>query len=315
MASFSASDAAFAGFGFVQRKPGAIIIWAIAQLVVSVGLFAVIASQFAPIFAHFATLQQSAAADPKQAAELFRQIMPFYGDMLLFTLVFYPVLFATMNRAVLKPKDSAFGYIRLGGDELRQLGLLLSFVVLGIGAEIVVIILTIIVGVIVGMVAHAASGSDGLTFLSLVAVGVGVMCACVYIGVRLSLSSAQTFATGKLNIFGSWELTRGRFWPMFGAYLVAGILCIIVTLLGYVIIVALSVAVGGGQQYLDLFAHSGSTVAPPMPTLASLATVPVIIQLILGAALTAMTWPVLMMPAPTIYREIVADARGASDVS
>jgi len=316
MANFSASDAAFAGFAFVRRQPGTVLIWAIAQVVMSVGLFVLVVGPFTPTLVHLAAVQrQGPDMDPKQAMDSLRLIAPFYGDVFLYVLVLYPILFATINRAVLRPKESAFGYIRLGGDELRQLGLVLSYVVLGFGAWVVIVIVTAILAVVVGLLTHAASHNDGLTLLGVVAVYLASIAACIVFGVRLSLASAQTFATRKLDIFGSWALTKGRFWSMFGAYLLAGILGLIVTLLGYVIIAALMVASGGGDELLSAFRHPAANPMTAMSAGGALLTAPRIIQLVLGGILSAFTLPVTMMPAPTIYREIAGDAAASSDVS
>jgi hypothetical protein len=310
MASFSASDAAFAGFAFVRRNPGAVIIWAIVLLVTTTGFTALVLDQFAPLLTQLATMPPQTGADPAKAMAMFRQILPFYGDALLFCLVFYPIVFAAMNRSVLRPKESAFGYFRLGGDELRQLGLMVSFIVLGIGAEIVVIILAAILAMILGLVMHAASHNDGLTLLSVVAVYIMVFAACIVGGVRLSLASAQTFATGRINIFGSWALTKGRFWPIFGAYVLATILAVIVTILGYIVIFALAAAVGGGE-IMNGFMSAQKPTSTPF-AMGSLLSAPRIIQLVLGAALSAITWPVVLLPAPTIYKAIVGDAPSSS---
>lgn len=313
MANFSASDAAFAGFAFVRRQPRAVVIWTIVLLVISVGFSVLVTGRFAPVLGQLATVTPQSMQDPTKAMAIYRQVLPLYGDLFLFAIVFYPIVFSAMNRAVLRPKESAFGFFRLGPDELRQFGLMLSFVVLGIAGEFVVIIMTAILAVIVGMMTHAASNNDGLTFLAVAVVYLVVMASVVVVGVRLSLASAQTFATGKIDIFGSWTLTKGRFWPIFGAYLLATVLALIVTLLGYIIIFAVAAATGGTGNVVNALTP-GHLPTPATPTVGAIFTAPKIIQLVLGAILGAITWPVLMLPAPTIYKAIVGDGASAADV-
>jgi len=311
MASFSASDAAFAGFAFVRRKPRAVAIWAIVLLVVSMGFSALVLSQFGPLLDRLATVPPETLQDPVKAVAIYRQLLPVEGDAFLFALVFYPIVFSAMNRAVLRPAESRFGYLRLGGDELRQLGLMVSFIVLGIGAIFVVTIGVTILSVIVGLLTHVASNNDGLTLLSVVAVYLIMLGLVVTVGVRLSLASAQTFATRRIDIFGSWALTKDRFWPIFGAYVLATILAIIVVLLGYVILVAVMAMTGGVGQLVNVAAPGHS---PQAYSLGQMFSAPHIIRSMLVAALGAITWPVVMLPAPTIYQSIVGDGGAPADV-
>jgi hypothetical protein len=313
MANFSASDAAFAGFAFVRRRPQTVAIWAIALLVVSMGFSALILNQFGPLLDKLATVPPETLQDPTKAMAIYRQFLPLEGDAFLFSLVFYPIVFAAMNRAVLRPGESRFGYLRLGADELRQLGLMVSFIVLGIGAEIIVIIGVTILSVFVGVLTHVASQNDGLTLLSVLVVYLIMFGLCVFAGVRLSLASAQTFATRRINIFGSWTLTKGRFWPIFGAYVLATFLAIIVMLLGYVIVVAMMAMTGGANPFANVLAPGHAAPAEPY-SLGAMLSLPHIIRSMLVAALSAITWPVVMLPAPTIYQAIVGDAGASADV-
>jgi hypothetical protein len=235
-----------------------------------------------------------------------RQLAPFYAYAAVFSLIFYPILFATMNRAVLRPKDDAFGYIRVGPDELRQLGLLLIFILLGIVAEIVLILVAAIVAGVVGAATHQV-GLAPLILLPFIMWGMS------FVMVRLSLASAQTFATKKINVFGSWSLTKGRFWPMFAAYLLALILFVIVSLLGYIIIFAVAGATGGGGNMVNLFSPDRAP-APASLTMGAMFSAPQIIRLALSAVLSAITWPIMAMPAPAIYKAIMGDGASPADV-
>jgi len=75
---------------------------------------------------------------------------------------------------------------------------------------------------------------------------------------------------------------------------------VVVSLLGYVVIVALMVAAGGGDIFAQMF-H------PKMGSASDYFTPAKAVQIVLGSALGAITWPIMMTPAPAIYRAIMAD--------
>ena len=141
------------------------------------------------------------------------------------------VLFTAAQRAVLRPSVASLFHIRLGADELRMF--------------ILVVLLATLFGI--GMFLAAASLS-GMVRLALrvasiplvmaMAIGVFVVApiaACI--GVRMSLSYPLTLIHGKIIIGESWHVTRGRFWSLFGGYLV-----IFVILAGVTIVTGLIVS-------------------------------------------------------------------------
>jgi len=238
---------------------------------------------------------------------ILQQLGPFYLLILVFSLVFYPIVFSTMNRAVLRPEEEGFGYIRFGADELRQIGLFLLIFVLGIGVYIAFIIAMVVVFAAVGAVVGLRATASGTA----ASMGVGIIAAVlliagwIYLWVRLSLASPLTFASRRVDLFGSWRLTRGRFWPMFGAYLVATILAIVVSLLTFIISSAISAVVGGGVGGLASVMH------PDMSSLSAYLTPARIVQVLVNGVSTALVWPVLLTPAAAIYKSLPE----ATDVS
>jgi len=312
MAGFSASDAALTGFRIVRERPNVVLIWSAIQFAISL-IFGVAKVRFAgPALMNFNAVNAQAHPDPAQVMGVFRQLGPFYLGLLLFSLAFYPVLYATMNRAVLRPDEEGFAYIRLGADELRQLALLLLTFALGFVAYIAVIIVFLVVlaplGMALGAGSGGATGSNLLVALVGVLLGLAVVGLWIYVWVRLSLASPLTFATQGINLFGSWRLTRGRFWPMFGAYAVALILGLIVMLLTLVISSAVAAAISGGTAGL------ASMFRPDMSSVTTYMTPARIVSLIIGAVSSALVWPVLLTPAAAIYRSLpgVAGETGAT---
>ncbi len=119
--------------------------------------------------------------------------------------------------------------------------------------------------------------------------------------VRLSLAPSYTLATGRIDLAGAWRLTRGRFWPMLGAYVLAGVLGAVVLMLGLVVTAAL-VAVIGGMGAL------GQIARPDYASLGAFYTPARLAQTAVSAALNALVTPVLLTPAAAIYLRLAPRA-------
>ncbi|MEI9891311.1 MAG: hypothetical protein WDN45_12940 [Caulobacteraceae bacterium] len=84
-------------------------------------------------------------------------------------------------------------------------------------------------------------------------IGIAVCCAAIYGFVRLSLASPLTFDTRKVDLFGSWALTRGRFWKMLGTYLLVVGLALVIGLLVMIITIAVAAVLGGLGALASIF--------------------------------------------------------------
>ena len=245
---FSATEAAFAGFRLLQREPTTLLIWAALLAAVGLGLGMLTVVTIGPVFSQLQSMPTGPTADPAAGLALFQRLGPLYALILPLTLLFYAVAYGAVNRAVLRPTAApGFGRLAVGGDELRQLIVLVLLGLLFLAAYIVVVILAVIVGVGVALAAKAA-GATGAGVLLGVLAAAAVFCGFVFAAVRLSLASPLTFDTERVSVFGSWRLTRGRFWALFGAYLLSGILLMLLSLVAVVVVAAILAATGGGLQ-------------------------------------------------------------------
>ena len=299
MTKFSPSDLALSGFRIIRGRPALLGWWALPHVVFVLVISLLMVLLMGPAFMQLQALQaQGPATTPEAQAKVFAALhgmLPMYALMIPSMLALYAVCFSAVNRAVLKPADRAYGYLRIGADELRQALLFLWAMVLGLAAYIAFFIVAIIVGVIVGLLAAASHQASGWIVGLLIAVGVlAYLGGYIYLLVRLSLGSALTFDTGRLQLLSSWRLTKGRFWPMLGAYLLAFLFNLLLMLGGLVVMALLSFATGGGFSVFS--AH------PDMSSPTAYFTISRVLSLVIWAVLYAVMLPVMIGPAAAIYQ-------------
>jgi len=350
MAKISVVDAAFTGLRVVRRNPGAVIAWAILHLLSVVFITWLLVVKFHDIAAQLQAMPpmpshpDPAAAQARmlQLMPLIHRILPIYAYLIPFGLVVGAIYISAMNRAVLRPRDSGLGFLRLGLDEIRQLILMVAFLVVQLVAEIVLVGLALAAGFLAKMVLHAAAPSASAHLP--VIVGAIVFCLGVILfEVKMSLASAQTFATRQINVFGSWGLTNGQLLPMVATYVLTFIIYIVVAIVLALIMAGIGMLTAGlggmgqvGAAHMASF-HMGSfhmgglhtvTMTSHMPpavflpngmpdwhALALFLTPAVVIQLVVNSLLIAILLPVLLTPPAAIYKALTADAnRGSGGV-
>lgn len=247
--SFNATESAFEGFRLARRAPSAILAWAGAYVVFFAVFFAVAGGSLVNIINLAQQIEQSAEPSMEDLAVVFRA----YGSMMVLALplsiLFSAVLTAAVARSVIRPEDKRFGYLRLGRDELRILGATLIVALLMFG---VVMVGTTVVSALIGL---AAAMSAPFLILPAVLAGLALAAACVWLAVRLCLVAPMTFAEQKIAIKESWAMTKGRFWPLLGMAVLAGVMSMLVGLLGSIVIAPMNLIFGG----LDSMAGAGTT--------------------------------------------------------
>jgi hypothetical protein len=300
METFSISEIAFTGFRIVRERPKAVAVWGGVQLIASLVLVAMMVVMAGPALMRLRDMGAAATMDAAEVTALLRRLAPVYGLFLLYALAFNALLYGAMNRAVMSPADDRFGCFRLGPDELRQFALMLLTFAVFIGVYFTTILLAVVLAAVIGLVAKAAA------FLVAVLATLAAICAAIFVLVRLSLASAQTFATRKVNLFGSWALTRGRFWPIFGTYILAFAFACVVLVLGFVVSFALAAIVGGGDVMAKM-------VRPDFSSLAAMFSPALLARMVVSAVITALAWPVILTPPAAIYLRLAAGAAAAGN--
>ena len=298
MSEFSIQDAAFTGFRVVREHPKALAVWALYALILSLVIAAIVVSVMGPDFAKLMEVQAPHRQSVQETVALFRRLAPGYAMAIVVGLASNAVLGAAMIRSVLRPRDERFGFLRLGGDELRQLGL---------GVLTALVFLAAYIGLAVAgtmvetfLVTLDKGAGPLLVVLLIIVVGVGL----TFLGVRLSLAPALTFESRRVDLFGSWRLTRGRFWALLGTYVLTIALIAVVYLLCLLVIYAVGAVLG---------LNGPTAAAPDLRSARSYFTPWMLVQTLLGAGASALVWPVLLTPPTAIYRALSPSGSSAAD--
>ena len=299
MSEFSIQDAAFTGFRIVREHPKALAVWTLYAIVLSLVISVIVVVAMGPDFGRLMDVKARQQESTAETLALFGRLAPGYALAIVVGVASNSILGAAMIRAVLRPDDDRLGFLRLGADELRQLGLGVLTVLVFLTAYLGFAIVAGIVVTIVGAVVKAAATLVSLALV--LAVGSGM----VFLGVRLSLAPALTFDRRRIDLFGSWTLTRGRFWPLFGTYLLTVALIVVVYLLCLLVIYAVGAVLGF---------NGPASAAPDMHSVTSYFTPWLLVQTVLGSGASALVWPVLLTPPTAIYRALAPSGATAADV-
>lgn len=289
--TFSATNAAFEGFRLAKRSPMTIVWWSLAYLVMMVVAFFAVGSSI-PAFM-VAAQELEGATNPQM--EDFQALVQLYTSMIVWLLpifiVFGTMLNAAVARSVLRPDERAFGYLRLGADELR---VLLVSIVLGLLGAVAGTVLFGLVGVAAGFV--ASSGQNAM-WLLVVLLGIAAFVAFVWLSLRFSLAIPITIAERRMAIFDSFSITKGRSLPLLGMAIIAVIMSLLVSILGSIISLPITMMTGG------LTSLAGMEGAPTMEMFQAAA--PALIGwVIVNAIMSALQLAIIYAPFAAAYRDI-----------
>lgn len=302
MSKFSASDAALAGFRLVREHPRSVVAWGVLLMVVSIVtnlLFAAAGGADPQVFNWPPNLEQI-----EQASDQMRASAPMTFFCGLLQLAASAVVFTGVSRVMLRPSDSGFAHLRFGKDEFRQvLALLVCFLVIFAAYMLAVVV----AGLFVSGVALVGGAGGPLSILAFVIALIGIFAFVIYTSVRISLVGVLTFVTGKINLKGSLALTRGRFWPLFGAYFVAFIMFIIVNVTVMVLGTALGLMVGG-------IAGASEALQGEVSSLAKMLTPMGLVNLLVISAMSVLGTLILLAPPLEVYVQLTGEDQNGADV-
>ena len=124
--------------------------------------------------------------------------------------------------------------------------------------------------------------------------------AMAWLGVRLSLAGPMTFAQRRLRLFSAWKLTRRRFWPLLGCYLLAFVFVVIIYLVAFSLYGVITFATTGGS-IADVATR---LLRPDYTSLQAYLTPAQAAKTVIGGFLSALIYAVGFAPAASAYKAI-----------
>lgn len=307
MSDFSATDAIGAGFRVVARAPLALLAWTAVYFVLGVlPIYWVMADGVPNIVAFYQAQARMVFyhAPPDLAAmrDLSAHLMGLQPVLWLSAIISRTLVVGAIFRAVLRPQDRAFLYLRLSAQEL-WLGL--SGLVLGVVMFILVIVVMIpvIIAAVVadGALRHGgASEGGGVSGFVVMVIALVGLAAILWLALRLSMAPVMSFAQGRFAFYESWSLTEGHALKMFAVALAM----IVVSILLSVVVAALGAGAG-------LAAVSGDwrSLLIDSPDVVARRLLPAFIAFSLVASVLGMAFfAILAAPWASIYSQLAGDA-------
>ncbi len=229
-------DFAFEGFRIVRQRPSVLLFWGLLSLICG-GI-----AMYLTISAGGPSLQDIMnAVNSKNTAAIIAVQSKFISVTLLsipFSLIMQALVSNAIFRQVLSGEAGRFGGLGLGKDELRQIVVVILFQVM----TSLILMACLAAASLVGAALMAVLGQAGVALALMLGTGV-----FLWLVARLSLVPVQSFDQKRINLLGSWELTKGQTSKLFIGYVIALVLSVIVYFLCVAVIAACVVAFNGGN--------------------------------------------------------------------
>ncbi|MNE30566.1 hypothetical protein D3C80_1240900 [compost metagenome] len=239
-------------------------------------MFLLVGPHFVTVLSVITEMQAQGQTEP--SPEVMERLAQAYGFIFVWAmplgLLFSAVISAAIARSVIRPEDRKFGYLRLGKDELRVLGASLIVSLIMFAASFVGFM-------VVGMAAAGAMALPAL-WLVVVLLSLAIIGLLIWLSVRLSLVVPATFAEGRIVVKQAFALTGQKvFWPLLGMAIIAGVMAMLVGLLGSAVAAPLSLMVGGAERLATM---EGASVPSLLSALGPTLAVSLVVQAVLSAA-------------------------------
>ncbi len=207
--------------------------------------FAIIAGIYMAALAFAAPQLANAGNDPYAMETFFAQnwgaVVLFYLVILVLGLLLGSVFEAAALRRYTRREGFSIGF---GADELRLIGVYFLWLLTIFGIYLGT---ALPVGLVFGVLGYLAR--EAAPFLAPLLMFVAIIliyCSLIFFSVRFSPAAAVTIRDRKLSFTSAWSATKGRFWPMFGAFLVLSIVVYVAMIVFFGITIGVGFAATGG---------------------------------------------------------------------
>lgn len=208
MAGFSIDAALKSGFRLARREWKAVLVWGFGYMLV------ILAVQLLSIGPALPEYLQTMMEDPEAAAAVVEEgaqtgyFVFAVAAIVVLSVAAAAVFYGAVARAMLRPEERGFFYLRLSR---RELWLGLTSLALGAGAVVAVLLLTAVVVFLAGMV--GGGDGPGLVLWGLL-LGLPASVGFLYLAMRFSTAWVQAFAEERFVLLDAWRLTRGQGWRL-----------------------------------------------------------------------------------------------------
>jgi hypothetical protein len=296
VAEIAITQAAFAGFGILRRKPWAPLVWSLLYAGILGGLVVFLGGAFIQAIGKLITLRGDGHPPPLDL--LLGLLGSIVGGYFLMIAVFW-ALGAVINmavvRAVMEPEASAFAYLRFGRAELW---LMLANFILFILYTMVSTAMAIPVALVSALAMSMTRDIAPFVSLPFQFVTWGVT---IWLGLRFCMVAPLIFADRKFRLFESWSFTRGRVAGLFQV----GLVLVVVAIGIYLVLTAMGLAVG--VPMFTQLANSMTTQAflsqTPQQVWRQLQPFIALYVVLLWIGSTAL-FPLFFAPWPEVYRQL-----------
>lgn len=167
-----------------------------------------------------------------------------YLAMLLVYAAFWSMMESAVLRRYIREEGFSIGW---GDDEWRMLVIGLIWMVSFFVAYVALILASVILIAPVGVMA-----GDNIALMGMwgTIVVIALLAVWLYFAVRLSAAGALTIRDRKVAFFDAWGATKGRFWPLLGAFIILGLMLYVGILVLY--FVGAFAVLGAAMSGMDL---------------------------------------------------------------
>jgi hypothetical protein len=148
--------------------------------------------------------------------ETFLALAPWMGLSGLLSMLLFAAFEAACLRWMIRGETGGPLGLNLGADTWRVFAIYWIWALLAVAVCIAAALLLLALRALAGL--HGVL--QILTMLLGALAPLGIASVLLWVGVRLAPAAATSVAYKRLTFFGAWPLTRGKFWPLLGAFVI-----------------------------------------------------------------------------------------------